>query len=167
MINNYIKMLNNDSFQNIRSKLVCTFFGVYTFLMFSTLLYAYWLPQYGIFFGVIQKVASLVLILGCIESLVLRKPNSSYLIYVLLIILGVIVKHSSTIAFPLWFFVVLFMISGIDFRKIVKIFFYITGILTFITVFLGFLGLIPTFSAPRGTSPDGSVLLRQALGLIG
>ncbi|USS90341.1 hypothetical protein [Fructilactobacillus carniphilus] len=150
--------------EETRTTLVCAFFGIYTFLMFFTLIYTYWTKEYGLFFSPVTKIASAVLIIGCLESILLRKPDSSYIVYFLLIALGLIVKRTSTLSFPLWFFVMLLMINHIDFRKIVKVFFLVTAVMTICTVILGYFNLIPTFSTFRGFTNNGQMSFRQALG---
>ncbi|POH19998.1 hypothetical protein BGL46_03850 [Fructilactobacillus sanfranciscensis] len=150
--------------KKIRSNISLTFFGVYLIMMFATLVYAYWIPTNKVFFGMIPDLSTLFLIIGCLISVLMRKPSQSYLIYGSLIILGIVVRHESTIAFPLWFFLILLMLSDIEFTKIVKVFFYVTAPLTIFTLTMGYFRLIPTMQSPRGIGPNGVVIWRQGLG---
>lgn len=164
MITDLIKKRDSNRMILLRERLVCTFFGIYTFLMFSSLVYANWIKPYDFMFSPLPKIAAIVLIVGCCLSVLMRTASQSYFVYFFLIFLGLLVKQVSTLAFPLWFFVMLLMVSKVDFSKLVKVFFYVNGSLTCVTIVLGYFNLIPTFFSPRGIAPDGTVLLRQALG---
>lgn len=155
---------NETEISKLRANIALTFFGVYLVMMFASLTYAYWIPTNGVFFGMLSNLSTLFLMIGCLISVLLRKPNQSYLIYGGLIILGVIVRHQSTIAFPLWFFLILLMLSDISFTKIVKVFFYVTAPLTIFTLTMGYFKLIPTMQSPRGFGPNGEMIWRQGLG---
>ncbi len=104
MITDLIKKRDSNRMILLRERLVCTFFGIYTFLMFSSLVYANWIKPYDFMFSPLPKIAAIVLIVGCCLSVLMRTASQSYFVYFFLIFLGLLVKQVSTLAFPLWFF---------------------------------------------------------------